>query len=107
MRIFERGNRQRPALKDGTYQRYETGPNWFRCADGTWLSVIAGWGTYCAPRPMFTAPDDFAGPFVAVEAWFVGDVDPTPGVPAATIWAYVNEHGGLSGYLPPGDAPEG
>ena len=27
------------------------GPNWLLCADGYSLSVIAGGGTYCQPRP--------------------------------------------------------
>lgn len=35
------------------------GHNWIVCKDGFTVSVIAGYGTYCLPRPSFTASMDF------------------------------------------------
>lgn len=45
------------------------------CADGFGLSVIAGEGTYCSPRPdrygvLGHVPGDYPGPYSAVEVGF-------------------------------------
>lgn len=66
----------------------EPGDSGIRCADGFTLSVIAGGGTYCTPRPtlcshpliegpiegpwlgMTTKSCDYAGPYDAVEVGF-------------------------------------
>jgi hypothetical protein len=44
--------------------------NTIACKDGTTLSVIAGWGCYCSPRPGEDAPDHYLGPYYAVEVGF-------------------------------------
>ena len=46
--------------------------NTIRCADGFTVSVIAGWGTYCAPRPgsFNSVPETCEGPFWDVEVGF-------------------------------------
>jgi hypothetical protein len=44
------------------------------CADGFTLSVIAGAGTYCSPRPdLIEDMEGFTGPFTAVEVGFPSD----------------------------------
>lgn len=55
-------------------------PNRITCADGFTLSVIAGPGVYCTPRPALLdnlpdglvsdAPKDYPGPYTAVEVGF-------------------------------------
>jgi hypothetical protein len=71
-RIIARGNR-------GPYTpgNYESGPNWITCADGFKVSVIAGNGAYCSPRPSFTSlpfpgevSQDYPGPYTHVEVGF-------------------------------------
>lgn len=57
-----------------------TTPNRITCADGFTLSVIAGPGVYCTPRPALLdalpdglvsdAPRDYLGPYTAVEVGF-------------------------------------
>lgn len=57
-----------------------TTPNRITCADGFSLSVIAGPGVYCTPRPALldglpdglvsNAPKDFPGPYTAVEVGY-------------------------------------
>lgn len=44
--------------------------NKITCADGFRLSVIAGGGTYCSPRPGMTVPEGYDGPFAAVEVGY-------------------------------------
>lgn len=66
------------------------GPNWFRCADGTALSVIAGGGTYCSPRRD-------SGPFDEVEVWWPETDEPTWHVPVEVVRAFVAQHGGVVG----------
>lgn len=43
-----------------------------RCADGFTMSVIAGCGTYCTPRPDWfnDVPADYAGPYTEVEVGY-------------------------------------
>jgi hypothetical protein len=96
VRVCEQGNRADPmrAIKEGV--EWETGPNWFACADGTVISVIAGWGTWSSPRlgPGGTS-DDATGPFTAVEVWFDGKDEPEGNVPVTELMEYVREHGGV------------
>lgn len=68
--IIERGNRS-PVAR---------GENWIICADGFKVSVIAGAGAYCTPRPALSAdiwfsnlhevPHDYPGPFSTVEVGY-------------------------------------
>lgn len=58
--IITHGNR----FRDDRPGRFD---NWIECADGTRLSVIAGWGAYCERSK--------AGPFTHVEVM----TGPTPG----------------------------
>lgn len=104
--------------RDGLQIR-STLSNKIRCADGFTLSVIAGWGTYCSPRPgpcgYDEAPNDYAGPYFEVEVGFPSQrPEPWSSVweelaedytkPTDTVYAYVpmdvvralvNAHGGL------------
>lgn len=94
--IIERGNRHYPRAGDPSSWR---GPNWFKTGDGSKISVIAGWGTYCQPRPDWPAkwggaPADYAGPFRAVEAWLPGQDDPEA-IDVDDLRAWIAEHGGL------------
>jgi len=78
--IITKGNR--PPLGRGAQGGCEYGPNKITCADGFTVSVIAGEGTYCSPRPdsyggMGDAHAGFAGPFTAVEVGFPS-VKPEP-----------------------------
>jgi hypothetical protein len=69
--IIARGNR-------GDGSGY--GENRITCADGFHLSVIAGGGTYCTPRPAFRpgpadgitshVASDYRGPYTTVEVGF-------------------------------------
>ncbi|WP_328313143.1 hypothetical protein OG432_24690 [Streptomyces sp. NBC_00442] len=81
-------------------------PNRIVCADGFSLSVIAGSGNYCTPRPAlggFTfgsnAPSDYPGPYTEVEVGFPSArpepwgtweqyVD-DPEAPTETVYGYV------------------
>ena len=73
------------------------------CADGFKVSVIAGYGAYCSPRPHgFSAGDpgrDYEGPYTAVEVGFPSE-RPEPwgiwellcddgGNPTETVYGYV------------------
>lgn len=76
-----------------------------KCRDGFSLSVIAGWGTYCDPRPDYepnligNAPPTYEGPFTMVEVgypsrkprpwrrWRKFAEDPKS--PTGTVYAYV------------------
>lgn len=40
------------------------------CADGFTLSVVAGAGAYCSPRPGFGEDRDYEGPYTAAEVGF-------------------------------------
>jgi hypothetical protein len=72
-RIIAHGNRNLSIarIRDG---RFETAPNWITCADGFRLSVIAGGGAYCSPRPGMLpyddVSDDYPGPYQAVEVGY-------------------------------------
>lgn len=92
-------------------------PNWITCVDGFRLSVIAGMGCYCAPRPDWPfedgAAEDYAGPYTHVEVgfpserpqpwddwaeWCESPDDPTgtvyARVPVDAVRALVVSHGG-------------
>lgn len=100
VRIFEKGNRVLSAP-------FATGPNWFRCQDGTCFSAIAGGGTYCSPRLFFDGvPRDFSGPYTAIEVLFDLDGEPEGWVTPERLWKHVNKHGGVVEYLPAGSNPE-
>jgi len=91
------------------------------CADGVSLSVIAGGGSYCTPRPSmcFTANGDhrtcppigldvectYPGPYSAVEVMMLDETpypecwDAAPGdvagfVPVALVREFIESHGG-------------
>ncbi len=67
------------------FARFEN--NVIRCRDGFGLSVIAGGGTYCSPRPTLSGPGEvepsdhiisnvpsnYPGPYSAVEVGFPSD----------------------------------
>jgi hypothetical protein len=95
-------------------------PRRIRFTDDAVISVHAGYGAYCTPRPrdrmvheggMGTAPADYPGPYAALEVFLVeplavsadwaqysADEDPTVGlfaaVPVDLVRALVVEHGG-------------
>lgn len=63
----------------GNFDRTEESDNWITCADGFRLSVIAGSGAYCSPRPAFSSmylpnihevPSTYPGPYTHVEVGF-------------------------------------
>jgi hypothetical protein len=79
--------------------------NRITCADGFTMSVIAGWGTYCTPRPdgwFDEEPrvgEDYEGPYTHVEVGFPS-ARPEPWIewrewaedpenPTGTVYAYV------------------
>ena len=84
-------------------------PNRITCADGFSLSVIAGPGNYCSPRPALLpnlpadlandAPADYPGPYTAVEVGFPSarpepwadwlEYVEDPDDPTATVYGYV------------------
>ncbi|MYR30528.1 MULTISPECIES: hypothetical protein [unclassified Streptomyces] len=84
-------------------------PNRIRCADGFSLSVIAGAGYYCQPRPALLpglpsglahgAPADYPGPYTQVEVGFPSErPEPwsdwaehveDPDEPTRTVYSYV------------------
>jgi hypothetical protein len=71
--IIAHGNRTLSLQRLRT-RGYRDLPNWITCADGFKLSVIAGGGAYCSPRPGLSpyddVPDDYPGPYVAVEVGY-------------------------------------
>jgi hypothetical protein len=79
-------------------------PNTVRCADGYTLSVIAGEGCYCTPRPdrhggFGHTPGGYPGPYTHVEVGFPSaQPEPwdrwrefcgSPDKPTGTVYAYV------------------
>lgn len=60
----------------------QAGENWITCADGFTLSVVAGRGAYCTPRPTLwadlpvtgEASHGYPGPYTHVEVGFPSDV---------------------------------
>ncbi|MET0716374.1 MAG: hypothetical protein ABWY57_15825 [Mycetocola sp.] len=44
--------------------------NKIKTTDGFSMSVIAGGGAYCSPRPGFGTDDDYEGPYTHVEVGF-------------------------------------
>ncbi len=90
--------------------------NHIACVDGFRLSVIAGRGAYCTPRPggfPYSTPEDYPGPFTHVEVGYPS-VRPEPWsewrgfcedaasptdtvyacVPVALVRALIESHGG-------------
>ena len=53
-----------------TYSRRGKPSNRITCKDGVTLSVVAGAGSYCSPRPGFGSSRDYEGPYTAVEVGF-------------------------------------
>lgn len=104
--IFKHGNRFRWNVADKEMRR---GANWFLTGDGTKISVIAGWGTYCSPRPDFLGENvGYEGPYATVEAWLpktevtcptCGHTETTDDQPASIsvpeLLAWIEDHGGL------------
>lgn len=86
---------------------YVKSPNDINCVDGFHLSVLAGDGCYCSPRPsdfpsLGEVPSTYAGPFRAVEVGIWGltehptpewetyaDGDPDGNPDGITVYAYV------------------
>jgi hypothetical protein len=95
--IIAHGNRSYRSYRSA--EPYQRGPNWFKTGDGSKISVIAGWGTYCRPRPDWPTEwggvaADYAGPYRAVEAWLPGHDDPEE-IDVDDLRAWIAEHGGL------------
>lgn len=96
-RIAAEGNRR----VNMSSTEWEPERNRIRCADGFSLSVIAGWGTYCEPRPDWFngVPEDYAGPYTRVEVGFPSQrPEPwdawqpfceSPAEPTETVYGYV------------------
>jgi len=112
-------------IKAGNRPQGQT-PNRITCADGFTISVIAGPGTYCTPRPALldglpdglvsNAPKDYPGPYAAVEVGYPS-VRPEPWdewsercedeerptdtvygyVPVEMVRALIESHGGEQG----------
>lgn len=120
--IVQRGNRRVRLSLDGR-PAITTEKNVIRCADGFAVSVIAGWGTYCRPRPGWGDVDlCYAGPYTHVEVGFP-TVRPepwdqwvqycdNPGCPTDTVYdsvpvplvrALIAAHGGEAPARRPGD----
>lgn len=101
--IIKNGNRP-PSKPYETYRerRKSCVPNWIRLGDGTVISVIAGPGTYCEPRPALDEDISFPGevsvnypgPYSAVEVWFPENDDPEM-TEVSYLLAYAEEHGGV------------
>ena len=85
------------------YRRQGKPNNLIRCADGFQLSVIAGPGSYCAPRPGGFRDGDpsesYEGPYDQVEVGFLSErPEPwdewsvwceAPTSPTGTVYGYV------------------
>jgi hypothetical protein len=96
-RIIAEGTRKADWSADGKPS------NLIECADGYNLSVIAGCGTYCAPRPGgygdSAAARDYEGPYDEVEVGFPSErPEPwdqwstwceSPEYPTGTVYGYV------------------
>lgn len=69
--IIAHGNR--PAFHPG--EPFTRGENVVRCADGFKVSVVAGVGCYCSPRPDWPlewggVDEDYPGPYTHVEVGY-------------------------------------
>lgn len=119
-RIFAGGNRTDFDYENETAEQWDARrkalpSNEIICADGFSVSVIAGWGTYCSPRPDWfnNVPRSYAGPYYEVEVGYPtarpepwgdwaeyceNDTDPTGAVyacvPIEMVRALVASHGG-------------
>jgi hypothetical protein len=117
--IVERGNKVPfDFLDTAGHEAYEARQkelptNRIECSDGFSMSVIAGEGTYCAPRPGYGTPEGYAGPYSEVEVGFPSErpepwaiwveyaetaEEPTGTVygwvPVETVQALIDLHGG-------------
>lgn len=83
-KIVDRGNRTVNDKRD----------NLITCADGFTLSVLAGPGAYCQPRPDMTEPADYPGPYHMVEVGY-------PSSPPGKAWAeYGDEDDEIFTFVP-------
>lgn len=113
-------------IAEGTFRALSSMENWktgkpsnhLVCTDGFKLSVVAGDGTYCSPRPsdygFGDVPGTYEGPYTAVEVgfpsarpepwdqwseWCENPEDPTATVynyvPVDAVRALIAHHGGL------------
>lgn len=99
-RIIDRGNRRVEGERD----------NWITCADGFRLSVLAGPGAYCTPRPRLhdipffgDVPESYPGPFACVEVGFPSELpEPWDGDGGWLEYAENDEDptGSVYGYVP-------
>lgn len=81
------------------YSRTGKPSNKIVCVDGFTVSVIAGAGAYCTPRPGFDAPDDYEGPYVSAEVGFPSarpepweawsEYCESPDAPTETVYGWV------------------
>ena len=92
-------------IAHGNRGRAKFGDNKIACKDGFTLSVIAGRGTYCIPRPGWPfgeprVPNDYPGPYTAVEVGFPSErpepwdewvkyIDSPEDDPTGTVYGYV------------------
>lgn len=105
--IAARGNRHNTAGVRWPGSFVVTDNNWIECANGLRISVVAGPGTYCSPRPQLApgmdligeAPAHYRGPYTHVEVGFPS-VRPQPwellepycedpAEPTNTVYSYV------------------
>jgi len=106
----------RHGTRDANFSREGKPKSHIVCADGFKVSVIAGWGAYCYPRPDLGEtgpPCDYEGPYFEVEVGFPterpepweewedyqdGSGDPVKSVygyvPIAVVEALIEAHGG-------------
>ena len=78
--------------RDANYRQTEE--NWITCADGFKLSVIAGTGTYCTPRPDWPGgvPAGYSGPYTAVEVGYPSErPEPWEPIDGALYWSQYAE----------------
>ena len=87
-------------FKEGAVSYDEsTNSNHVECVDGFTVSVIAGPGAYCNPRPGRKVSKTFSGPYTSVEVSFPSErPEPwvtwvtyceNPTVPLKTVYGYV------------------
>lgn len=102
-------------IDHGNHGHNHADNNRFTCVDGFRLSVIAGGGTYCLPRPQpcscgagggpwdipygFSVPHDYPGPYTSLEVADIAQLDRTgEGISMLTVkqlHSLIESHGGL------------